>query len=138
MTISKEQLIARKEVIKKDLGPSEVKELAQEEVDLGLDTKWGSDLLTEARTKAQEAETNAANYNQLATEARDRAFYERGFFGKTLSATEEALGIAGAATTHRRRINEIRMSGALALLPKGPASDRDVALALDALKDPNN
>lgn len=120
------------------LGFSEVEEEEEDPVDLGLDTKWGSDLLTEARTKAQEAETNAANYNQLATEARDRAFYERGFLGKTLSATEEALGIAGAATTHRRRINEIRMSGALALLPKGPASDRDVALALDASIDPNN
>jgi hypothetical protein len=122
------------------VGPTPPKEFApkDEKEDLGLDTKWGSDLLKEARTKAQEAAVKAANYDQLATEASKRAFYERGFFGKTLSATEEALGIAGAATTHRRRINEIRMSGALELLPTGPASDRDVALALDASIDPNN
>jgi hypothetical protein len=120
------------------LAPPKEFEPKDEEADLGLDTKWGSDLLKEARTKAQEAATNAANYNQLATEASKRTFFERGLTGKALSATEEALGIAGAATTHRRRINEIRMSGALELLPTGPASDRDVALALDASIDPNN
>jgi len=115
------------------LTPSE-----DEEVDLGLDTKWGSDLLKESRTRAQEAAINAANYDQLASEASNRAFYERGFLGKTMSATEEALGIAGAATTHRRRLSEIKMSGALELLPAGPASDKDVALALEASVDPND
>ena len=115
------------------LTPSE-----DEEVDLGLDTKWGSDLLKESRTRAQEAAINAANYDQLATEASKRTFFERGVTGKALSATEEALGIAGAATTHRRRLSEIKMSRALALLPPGPASDKDVALALEASIDPNN
>jgi len=123
--------------VKKELlGFSEVEE--EDPVDLGLDTAWGSNLLNEARINAKKAATNAANYDQLASEAADRAFYERGFFGKTLSATEEALGIAGSATAHRRRINEIRMSGALELLPAGPASDKDVKLALDASLDPNN
>ena len=115
------------------LTPSE-----DEEVDLGLDTKWGSDLLKESRTKAKEAAINAANYDQLATEASKRTIFERGVTGKALSATEEALGIAGAATTHRRRLSEIRMSGALELLPVGPASDKDVALALQASIDPND
>ena len=115
------------------LTPSE-----DEEVDSGLDTKWGSDLLKESRTRAQEAAINAANYDQLASEASNRAFYERGLLGKTMSATEEALGIAGAATTHRRRLSEIKMSGALKLLPAGPASDKDVALALEASVDPND
>ena len=126
-------------IVQEEIGPSKVeKSKTEEEVDLGLDTKWGSEFLKEARTKAQEAATNAANYNQLATEASKRTFFERGVTGKALSATEEALGIAGAATLHRRRINEIRMSKALSLLPAGPASDRDVQLALDASIDPNN
>ena len=126
------------EIVEKELGPSEVKKSETEEVDLGLNTKWGSDFLKESRTKAQEAAINAANYDQLASEASNRAFYERGFLGKTMSATEEALGIAGAATTHRRRLSEIKMSGALELLPAGPASDKDVALALEASVDPND
>lgn len=126
-------------IVQEEIGPSKVeKSKTEEEVDLGLDTKWGSDFLKEARTKAQEAATNAAKYDQLATEAGDRAFYQRGFLGKTMSATEEALGIAGAATTHRRRLSEIKMSGALELLPAGPASDKDVALALEASIDPND
>ena len=126
------------EIIKKELGPSKVEKSGTTEVDLGLNTKWGSDFLKEARTKAQEAAINAEKYDQLATEASNREFYERGWFGKTMSATEEALGIAGAATTHRRRLSEIKMSRALELLPAGPASDKDVALALQASIDPND
>jgi hypothetical protein len=127
-----------KGVIQKTLiGPAEKKK-EDEEVDLGLDTKWGSDLLKESREKGREAEANAILYNDLADTAGQREFYERGFLGKTLSSVEEGFGVAGQATVHRRRINQIRMSGALELLPTGPASDKDVALAMDSSIDPNN
>jgi len=127
-------------IVKELIGPTKVddKDDEGEEVDLGLDTKWGSELLKEAREKGRDAEANARLYDDLATAAGNREFYERGVFGKTLSSVEESFGVAGQVTIHRRRINEIRMSGALELLPTGPASDRDVALALDASIDPNN
>lgn len=128
-----------KGVIQKTLiGPAEKKKEDEKEVDLGLDTKWGSELLKESRERGREAEANAILYNDLADAAGQREFYERGFLGKTLSSVEEGFGVAGQATLHRRRINQIRMSGALELLPTGPASDRDVALAMDASIDPNN
>jgi hypothetical protein len=125
------------EIQKKLVGVAEAEEEEAEEDD-AFDKRWASNLLEDTRTKAREAGQDAAKYSQLASEAANREFYERGFFGKALSATEEAVGLAGSATTHRRRINEVRMSGALNLLPKGPASDRDVQLAMDASIDPNN
>lgn len=118
------------------VGQAEAEE--PEEEDDAFDKRWASNLLEDTRTKARQAGLDASKYSQLASEAANREFYERGFFGKALSATEEAVGLAGSATTHRRRINEVRMSGALNLLPKGPASDRDVQLAMDASIDPNN
>ena len=124
------------EIVTQKLQPSKVDpEKPQKDA---FDKKWASDLLTETRDKSREARRNAEKYSQLAGEAANRAFYERGLLGKALSATEEAMGLAGSATTHRRRINEIRMSGALNLLPKGPASDRDVNLAMNASIDPND
>jgi len=122
-------------VVSQKLKPSKVEPKKEEDP---FDKKWASDLLTEARDKSRDARMNAEKYSQLASEAANRTFYERAFIGKALSATEEAMGLAGSATTHRRRINEVRMSGALNLLPKGPASDRDVELAMDASIDPNN
>ena len=122
-------------VVSEKLQPSKVEPKKEEDP---FDKKWASALLTEARDKSRDARTNAEKYSQLANEAGNRAFYERGLLGKALSATEEALGLAGSATTHRRRINEVRMSGALNLLPKGPASDKDVNLAMDATINPND
>lgn len=127
-----------KQIGKVKIGEKPAEKEDTEEVDLGLDTKWGSELLREAREKGRDAEANALLYSDLATEAGQRKVYQRGFLGRTLSNVEESLGVAGQATVHRRRINEIRMSGALELLPVGPASDRDVALAMDASIDPNN
>lgn len=124
--------------IQKELiGQAEVEEDDADDTD-PFAKKWASDLLADTRKKARDAEVNTLKFSDLASEATDRSWYERGYFGKKLSETEEALGIAGSATTHRRRINEIRMSGALTLLPPGVASDRDVQLAMDATIDPND
>jgi hypothetical protein len=50
----------------------------------------------------------------------------------------DVAGLGDAITVHRSRLNEVRMKNAIALLPRGPASDRDVKLALDASVDPKN
>lgn len=50
----------------------------------------------------------------------------------------DVAGLGDAITVHRARLNEVRMKNAIALLPRGPASDRDVKLALDASVDPKN
>lgn len=127
-------------IVKTPIGPTKLDDEDGEtdEADLGLDTKWGSALLGKARDKGRQATIDASTYDELADEAVRRSALERGAVGRTLSNIEETFGVAGQATIHRRRINEIRMSGALELLPAGPASDRDVQLALDASIDPNN
>ena len=63
--------------------------------------------------------------------------------GGVLGATRDFVisdvaGLGDAITVHRSRLNEVRMQNAIALLPRGPASDRDVKLALDASVDPKN
>lgn len=102
-----------------------------------FDSKWASDLLKEERTSANEAEQRASDYALLEKDVRDRPAYRRGLAGSAVGAAEEAIGIAGAAQAHRRRITKIRTMGVLDLLPPGVASDRDVKLAMDAEIDPN-
>jgi len=62
-----------------------------------------------------------------------------GFLGMARDfAIADVAGLGDAITVHRARLNEVRMKNAIALLPRGPASDRDVKLALDASVDPKN
>jgi len=65
------------------------------------------------------------------------------FVGGVLGTTRDFVisdvaGLGDAITVHRARLNEVRMQNAIALLPRGPASDKDVKLALDASVDPKN
>lgn len=50
-------------------------------------------------------------------------------------AVSDVAGLGDEITAFRTSLNEIQMQKALALLPKGPASDRDVQLALRASPD---
>lgn len=62
-----------------------------------------------------------------------------GYFGMARDfIIADVAGLGDAITVHRSRLNEVRMKNAIALLPRGPASDRDVKLALDASVDPKN
>jgi len=62
-----------------------------------------------------------------------------GYFGTARDfVIADVAGLGDAITVHRSRLNEVRMKNAIALLPRGPASDRDVKLALDASVDPKN
>lgn len=110
----------------------------EEETKDPFDSKWASDLLQEERSSATEAERRASDYALLEKEVKNKPAYRRGFLGSTVGAVEEAIGIAGAAQEHRRRITKIRTMGVLDLLPPGVASDKDVKLAMNAEIDPNN
>jgi hypothetical protein len=59
-----------------------------------------------------------------------------GAFRETV--VSQIFGAGDELTVLTANLNQLRMEGALKLLPKGPASDRDVALALDATVDPKN
>lgn len=124
-------------VVKTMIGPAEREQKEPEEEDSNLDKKWGSDLFAETRERGRDAERRAEQFNRAAAEAADREIWERGILGKTMSATLSAVGMAGQATTFQRRLDEIRMSGVLDMLPPGVASDRDVQLALNASVDVN-
>ena len=97
----------------------------------------------EQRNSAAEA----VKYDSLLQETIELAGESGGvpvpFIGGILGTTRDFLitdvaGLGDAITIHRSRLNEVRMQNALALLPRGPASDRDVKLALDASVDPKN
>lgn len=99
-----------------------------------------------AYTKTQEdqrkAGAEAIKYNDLLNETIQIAG-EKGQVGGILGTvrdfvTADVAGLGDAITVHRSRLNEVRMQNAIALLPRGPASDRDVKLALDASVDPKN
>lgn len=123
------------ELQKVKLGESE---LETDEGDSSLNTRWGSDILTETRKEASEASERALAAADLADFVASREFYERGFVGEVYSAFKEAAGVGDYVNAHRKRINKLRASGALELLPAGPASDKDVAIAMNASIDPNN
>ena len=99
-----------------------------------------------AYTKTQEdqrkAGAEAIKYNDLLNETIQIAG-EKGQVGGILGTVRDFViadvaGLGDAITIHRSRLNEVRMQNAIALLPRGPASDRDVKLALDASVDPKN
>ena len=106
--------------------------------DSSLDTKWGSDILGEVRNSEKEAKRREIESRELSEYVADRKWYARGTFGNLFSSVKEKAGLADYVTEHRKRINEIRASNALDLLPAGPASDKDVQIAMDASIDPND
>tara|TARA_R110000782_G_scaffold215812_1_gene303469 strand:+ start:69 stop:1532 length:1464 start_codon:yes stop_codon:yes gene_type:complete len=106
--------------------------------DSNLDSKWGSDLLTETRDEAKVAKIRELSAKDLSEFVNNRTFYQRGLLGDIVSSAKEKAGLADYVTEHRKRINKIRASNALDLLPAGPASDKDVAIAMTASIDPND
>jgi len=92
------------------------------------------------------AASEARKYDNLLTETLELAGEAGqisdgvgGFFGTARDfVISDVAGLGDAITVHRSRLNEVRMKNAIALLPRGPASDRDVKLALTASVDPKN
>ena len=97
---------------------------------------------TQAVADQRAASEDSRKYSSLLLETIDIAG-ESGQVGGILGMARDFViadvaGLGDAITVHRSRLNEVRMQNAIALLPRGPASDRDVRLALDASVDPKN
>jgi hypothetical protein len=96
----------------------------------------------ETVAEQKEAGAEAIKYSDLLNDTIEIAG-EKGQVGGFLGMARDFViadvaGLGDAITVHRSRLNEVRMKNAIALLPRGPASDRDVKLALDASVDPKN
>ena len=97
---------------------------------------------TQTVNDQRKASEEARKYSSLLQETIDIAG-ESGQVGGVLGMARDFVisdvaGLGDAISVHRSRLNEVRMQNAIALLPRGPASDRDVRLALDASVDPKN
>jgi len=53
-------------------------------------------------------------------------------------AIQDIAGLGTAVDIHKAKLNEVQFQRAVALLPPGPASDKDVALALNSSINPKN
>jgi len=96
----------------------------------------------ETVAEQKEAGAESIKYSDLLNDTIEIAG-EKGQVGGVLGMARDFViadvaGLGDAITVHRSRLNEVRMKNAIALLPRGPASDRDVKLALDASVDPKN
>ena len=97
---------------------------------------------TQSVSDQRAASEDSRKYSSLLQETIDIAG-ESGQVGGVLGMARDFVisdvaGLGDAISVHRSRLNEVRMQNAIALLPRGPASDRDVRLALDASVDPKN
>ena len=88
--------------------------------------------------RAEEAGSNASRYAGLATQVAERGLTETGTIGEMFSKTREALGVGNDADTLRRELEEIRVSGMIANLPPGVASDKDMELVARGAADFNS
>jgi hypothetical protein len=103
-----------------------------------LATKYGSDLFQEARESRDKAAKEANTLEEAADFAANREFYERGTLGSVFGTAKQLAGMGDKTEVFRARLNEIRMSGVLGMLPPGVASDKDVELALTTQVDFND
>jgi hypothetical protein len=112
-----------------------------------IDTAEGSRRYKEATDGAREATNTVIKYDDLIKEterisepgALNSLPIVGGIIGDVRDfAISDVAGLGDAITVHRARLNEVQMQNAIALLPRGPASDRDVKLALNASVDPKD
>ena len=96
----------------------------------------------DATDEARKSSLNSVKYSDLLNETLnmvEAGGQVGGFLGTARDfVLSDVAGLGDAASIHRARLNEVRMQNAIALLPRGPASDRDVALALDASVNPKD
>ena len=96
----------------------------------------------DATDEARKSSLNSVKYSDLLNETLnmvEEGGQVGGFLGTARDfVLSDVAGLGDAVSIHRARLNEVRMQNAIALLPRGPASDRDVALALDASVNPKD
>lgn len=105
-----------------------------------LDTTEGSRAYREVNGKKNEHLGKAQNLSSLINTAENLREEKRGgIFGRLREfIVTDIAGLGDELSVFKADLNKLRMEQALQLLPKGPASDRDVALALDASINPND
>jgi hypothetical protein len=95
-------------------------------------------IFDKVRTDRTKAANDAVKFQRLAMMADDSTWLRTGAAGGALNEVELQLGLQGEAALFRASLNEIQVSGALEMLPSGPASDKDVALAMSTQINLNN
>ncbi|MDG1949594.1 MAG: hypothetical protein P8J32_02085 [bacterium] len=104
-----------------------------------MDTKAGSDLYNKAVIENNTVKADISKFEGIISQSEELAD-SSGMIGGIVGtfrdfAVSDIAGLGDEITAFRTSLNEIQMQKALALLPKGPASDRDVQLALNASPD---
>lgn len=106
-----------------------------------MDTSAGSALYNAAVVEKNKVEADISRFDGIIAESEKLAQdtgtpFIGGLIGSVRDfAVSDVAGLGDEITAFRTSLNEIQMQKALALLPKGPASDRDVQLALRASPD---
>jgi|DEB0MinimDraft_6_1074348.scaffolds.fasta_scaffold04025_4 hypothetical protein len=109
-----------------------------------METKAGSDLYNAAVAENNTVTAEIQKFDSIITQSEKLAEeYDIPIVGGAIGAVRDfavsdIAGLGDEITAFRTSLNEIQMQKALALLPKGPASDRDVQLALNASPDLKN
>ena len=105
----------------------------------GLRTATGLKLSAQAATDAQASAQKTSGLRQVVKDAENLAGLPGGVAGKARDfLVKDVAGLGDAYSAFRTDLNKLQMQSAIALLPRGPASDRDVALALSASKNLND
>jgi hypothetical protein len=104
-----------------------------------MDTKAGSDLYNAAVIENNTVKSDISKFEGIISQSEELAD-SSGLIGGIVGtfrdfAVSDIAGLGDDITAFRTSLNEIQMQKALALLPRGPASDRDVQLALNASPD---
>ena len=106
-----------------------------------MDTASGSALYNAAVAEKNKVEGDISRFDEIIAQSEKLAQDTGtpvigGLIGSVRDfAVSDVAGLGDEITAFRTSLNEIQMQKALALLPKGPASDRDVQLALRASPD---
>ena len=110
-----------------------------------MDTTSGSALYQAAVAEKNKVEGDISRFEGIIAESERLAGESEDFTGTPLIGgvlgdltdfvVSDIAGLGNEITAFRTSLNEIQMQKALALLPRGPASDRDVQLALRASPD---
>lgn len=126
------------DIVTEVIGRSEVE--AADPRDTGLRGPTGLNLYNTAVNEAREASEQTAELRELVRQAEDLAGVPLGGVpGRARNfVISDIAGLADEYSYFRTQLNKQQMQSAIALLPRGPASDRDVALALSASANLND
>lgn len=132
--------LGRVKIGEKPAEKDDKKTLAEERAEFYY-TAEGSGLYRDVVKEGNTASADVTKFSNLLNEAERVAAEEPwynvgGVLGDVRDfAVSDIAGLGNEITSFRTSLNEVQMQQAIALLPRGPASDRDVQLALNASPD---